>query len=84
MQALDAPGLANDFYSSLLDWSQQGLLGVALGPHLYIYNTVTSKASLADLLTCMRNFQEALVLQLYAINMRLIPYAAIQIDCLYS
>ena len=83
MQALDAPGLANDFYSSLLDWSQQGLLGVALGPHLYIYNTVTSKASLADLLTCMK-IQGALVLQLYATNMRLIPYAAIQIDCLYS
>ena len=42
-QVLDAPGLADDFYVSLLDWSQQGLLAVALGTHIYVYNTVTSK-----------------------------------------
>ena len=45
LQVLDAPGLVDDFYANVLDWSQQGLLAVALGCQLYVYNTVTSKAS---------------------------------------
>ena len=44
-QVLDAPGLGDDFYLNLLDWSQQGLLAVALRPHIYVYNTITCKAS---------------------------------------
>ena len=40
---LDAPGLIDDFYASLIDWSQQGLLAAALGMELYVSNTITSK-----------------------------------------
>ena len=46
LQVLDAPCLTDDFYLNLIDWSQQGLLAVGLGPYVYIYNTVTSKVSL--------------------------------------
>ncbi|DBA92204.1 hypothetical protein WJX77_008151 [Trebouxia sp. C0004] len=42
-KVLDAPRLMDDFYSNLIDWSRQGLLAVALGADLYVYNTVTSK-----------------------------------------
>ncbi|KAL3156967.1 hypothetical protein ABBQ38_001225 [Trebouxia sp. C0009 RCD-2024] len=44
-RVLDAPGLIDDFYVSLIDWSQQGLLAAALGMELYVYNTITSRAS---------------------------------------
>lgn len=43
MQVLDAPGLMDDYYSNLIDWSQQDLLAVALADSLYVYNTVTCK-----------------------------------------
>ncbi|KAA6423366.1 MAG: hypothetical protein FRX49_06818 [Trebouxia sp. A1-2] len=42
-KVLDAPRLMDDFYSNLIDWSRQGLLAVALGADLHVYNTVTSK-----------------------------------------
>ena len=51
MQVLDAPRLMDDFYSNLIDWSRQGLLAVALGADLYVYNTVTSKVCFLALLT---------------------------------
>ncbi len=57
-QVLDAPALADNFYASLLDWSQQGLLAVALGVELYVYNTVTCKASLQALyIFCTQSFK---------------------------
>lgn len=53
-QVLDAPGLGDDFYLNLLDWSQQGLLAVALRLHIYVYNTITCKASVYvfNVITC--------------------------------
>lgn len=53
-QVLDAPGMGDDFYLNLLDWSQQGLLAVALRPHIYLYNTITCKASgyVYNIITC--------------------------------
>lgn len=57
LQVLDAPALIDDFYLNLLDWSQQGLLAVALGLHIYIYNTITCKASncVSNIISCKPN-----------------------------
>jgi len=35
---LDAPSLEDDFYLSLLDWSQQNILGVGLANSVYLWN----------------------------------------------
>jgi cell division cycle 20-like protein 1 (cofactor of APC complex) len=35
---LDAPSLEDDFYLSLLDWSQQNILGVGLANSIYLWN----------------------------------------------
>jgi len=37
-KVLDAPGLADDFYLNLLDWSAQNVLAVGLGPDLYLWS----------------------------------------------
>lgn len=56
-QVLDAPALIDDFYLNLLDWSQQGLLAVALGLHIYVYNMITCKASscVVNIISCKAN-----------------------------
>ncbi|KAL4445506.1 hypothetical protein ABPG74_004580 [Tetrahymena malaccensis] len=38
IKVLDAPGLIDDFYLNLLDWSQRNLLAVALGSTVYVWN----------------------------------------------
>eukprot|EP00158_Paraphelidium_tribonemae_P007780 Partr_v1_DN28356_c1_g1_i1_m78991 putative Cell division cycle 20 len=35
---LDAPGIADDFYRSLLDWSQLNVLAVGLGSSVYLWD----------------------------------------------
>lgn len=37
-RTLDAPGLGDNFYLSLLDWSAQGEVAVALGRAVYLYD----------------------------------------------
>ncbi|XP_074331391.1 B-type cell cycle switch protein ccs52A-like [Apium graveolens] len=49
-QVLDAPGLVDEFYSNLLDWSSRNILAVGLGNCVYIKNVCTSKVTkLCDL-----------------------------------
>jgi cell division cycle protein 20 (cofactor of APC complex) len=38
-QILDAPGLVDDYYFNLLDWSSTNILAVALGDKVYTYNS---------------------------------------------
>ncbi|TKR95485.1 hypothetical protein L596_009650 [Steinernema carpocapsae] len=38
---LDAPGLVDDFYLSLTDWSAQNILAVSLGESVFMWNAVT-------------------------------------------
>ncbi|PJF19464.1 Cdc20 [Paramicrosporidium saccamoebae] len=37
-RVLDAPGMMDDFYLNLLDWSVRNVLAVALGPSVYLWN----------------------------------------------
>lgn len=37
-RVLDAPGLIDDYYLNVLDWSRRNQLAVALGPTVYIWN----------------------------------------------
>ena len=47
---LDAPDIRNDYYLSLVDWSSTGVLAVALGSHIYLWNSATGSISqLAEL-----------------------------------
>ena len=47
---LDAPGLQDDFYLNLVDWSSQNILAVALESAVYVWNATTSTVSeLCDL-----------------------------------
>lgn len=39
---LDAPGLQDDFYLNLVDWSSQNILAVALESSVYVWNATTS------------------------------------------
>jgi WD40 repeat protein len=39
---LDAPGIRDDYYLNLLDWSAQNTLAVALDKSLYLWNATTS------------------------------------------
>lgn len=43
VQVLDAPGLVDDFYLNLLDWSSENILAAGLGNCVYILNLYTSK-----------------------------------------
>ena len=38
---LDAPGLQDDFYLNLVDWSSQNILAVALESAVYVWNATT-------------------------------------------
>lgn len=42
---LDAPGLQDDFYLNLVDWSAQNVLAVALESAVYVWNATTSTVS---------------------------------------
>lgn len=47
---LDAPGLCDDFYLNLVDWSAQNILAVALDNLVYVWNATTSSVQeLCDL-----------------------------------
>lgn len=35
IQSLDAPGLVDDFYLNLIDWSCQNVVAVGFGQHVY-------------------------------------------------
>lgn len=49
-QVLDAPGLQDDYYLNLIDWSDQNVLAVGLGRSVYLWSAVTSSVSkLCDL-----------------------------------
>lgn len=43
---LDAPDMVDDYYLNLMDWSVGGLLGVALGPRVYVWSAATGAAEL--------------------------------------
>lgn len=45
IKVLDAPELANDFYSNLLDWSTSNLISVGLEGMVYIYNPTSFKTA---------------------------------------
>jgi cell division cycle protein 20 (cofactor of APC complex) len=40
---LDAPNFVNDFYLNLIDWSSKGIVAVALGQAIYLWNGETGK-----------------------------------------
>ncbi|XP_078442432.1 B-type cell cycle switch protein ccs52A-like isoform X2 [Wolffia australiana] len=42
-KVLDAPGLQDDFYLNLVDWSPNNVLAVGLGNCVYLWNACTSK-----------------------------------------
>lgn len=52
MTILDAPGLRDDFYLNLLDWSKTNILAVALAADIYLWKesdrAVTLLTSLKD------------------------------------
>lgn len=43
-RVLDAPGLIDDYYLNLLDWSAQNMVGVALGASVFTWNATTMKS----------------------------------------
>lgn len=43
LQVLDMPKLPDDFYMSLMDWSAQNLLAVAIGSSVYLWNAATEQ-----------------------------------------
>lgn len=43
---LDAPHLANDFYLSLLDWSNKDMLSVGLGTEVWLWNGNNARTSI--------------------------------------
>ncbi len=51
-KVLDAPGLKNDFYLHLIDWSSTNLLAVGLDDNLYIWEGSTGKV------VCMSRYDE--------------------------
>jgi cell division cycle 20-like protein 1 (cofactor of APC complex) len=42
-KVLDAPGLKDDFYLNLIDWSQRNVLAVGLGSRVYLWSATTAK-----------------------------------------
>ena len=49
-KVLDAPGLQDDFYLNLVDWSSQNVLAVGLGRSVYLWSAATSSVTkLCDL-----------------------------------
>ena len=42
-RVLDAPGILDDYYSNLLDWSSQNMLAVSLGPSVYVWKGSTGE-----------------------------------------
>ncbi len=42
-KVLDAPGIRDDYYLNLLDWSVHNVLAVALGRTLYLWNATSSQ-----------------------------------------
>ena len=44
-KVLDAPGIKDDFYLNLLDWSETNLLSVALSSSVYLWNANNGKVS---------------------------------------
>ncbi|KAJ3108093.1 ubiquitin-protein transferase activating protein [Phlyctochytrium planicorne] len=44
-RVLDAPGLADDYYLNLLDWSVGNLMAVALEDTIYVWNAATGEVS---------------------------------------
>ncbi|KAL8704686.1 MAG: hypothetical protein Q9201_002180 [Fulgogasparrea decipioides] len=49
-KVLDAPDLADDFYLNLVDWGSSNILGVGLGPCVFMWNSASGKVNkLCDL-----------------------------------
>ncbi|PRP80126.1 hypothetical protein PROFUN_12209 [Planoprotostelium fungivorum] len=48
-RTLDAPGLVDDYYLNLLDWSSSNVLAIGLGNTAYLWNAST--ASIVELMT---------------------------------
>lgn len=44
-KVLDAPQLTDDFYLNLVDWSNDNVLAVGLGPCVYLWSACTSKVT---------------------------------------
>lgn len=44
-KVLDAPGLQDDFYIDLLDWSSRNEIGVGLGKAIFIWNASSGSVS---------------------------------------
>jgi cell division cycle protein 20 (cofactor of APC complex) len=42
---LDAPGIADDYYLNLLDWSSSNVLAVGLGNSLYLWNATSGSVN---------------------------------------
>ena len=42
---LDAPGLMDDYYLNLMDWSSSNLIGIGLENHVYFWSSTNSKVT---------------------------------------
>jgi cell division cycle 20, cofactor of APC complex len=43
---LDAPGIVDDYYLNILDWSHRNVVAIALGPCLYLWNADSGSTEL--------------------------------------
>jgi hypothetical protein len=44
-KVLDAPGLLDDYYLNLMDWSSTNLIGIGLENHVYFWSAANSKVT---------------------------------------
>lgn len=55
-RVLDAPGLIDDFYLNLIDWSVRNVVAVALGPSVYLWNA--ADGSVKELMTLVNEEEQ--------------------------
>lgn len=58
---LDAPGICNDYYSSIMDWGvYSNMVGVALGSDLYVWKEIRGGVREPTLLTTLANDEKVM------------------------
>lgn len=55
IRVLDAPGIADDYYPSIIDWSRTDVIASALGPSLYVWKESSLAGGTPNLLFEMEN-----------------------------
>jgi len=60
IKVLDAPGVADDFYQDILDWSQKDVVAIALSNCIYLCNNRAKENSVVKLAEIADNFYSTL------------------------